>query len=105
MEDEKNWKLKLKHGLESTEYKHYTVIGDGLVGNLSDGFICKKGPAFMGIKTWATDSTESANMLKVIGEKIGFKVTGEIRIYESEPEEPPRENPFGYGINFTPYEK
>ena len=104
MEDEKNWKLKLRYGKETTPYKHFTAIGDGVVGDLVDGFECQKGPAIMAIKTWATDADESADMLRVIGGKIGFEATGKIEIYETDPEEPPKDNPFGYGINFTPYD-
>jgi len=55
----------------------------------------------MGMKTWATSSGESADMIKVIGQQIGFTVTGNIQIYETEPIQPPREKPFGYDIIFT----
>lgn len=43
-------------------------------------------------------------MICVIGERIGFVVNGDIQIYETEPTEPPRENPYGYDINFTPFD-
>jgi hypothetical protein len=104
VEDEKNWKLKLRYGKESTPYKHFTALGDGVVGNLVDGFECRKGPAVMAIKTWATDADESADMLRVIGGRIGFQASGEIQIYESDAEQPPKERPFGYDISFTPYD-
>ncbi len=104
MEDEKNWKLKLRYGKEITPYKHFTAIGDGIVGDLADGFECRKGSAFMSIKTWAADSNESADMLRVIGSQIGFEASGEIKIYETDPEQPPKENPFGYDIKFTAYD-
>lgn len=52
----------------------------------------------------ATDADELADMLRVIDSQIGFEVTGEIQIFETELEQLPRDNPFGYGINFTPYE-
>ncbi|EDP57551.1 hypothetical protein [Vibrio sp. AND4] len=42
-------------------------------------------------------------MLNVIGEQVGFHIKGKVEIYNTEPEEPPKENPFGYGIDFTPY--
>ncbi|MBY6213270.1 hypothetical protein KUV95_17110 [Microbulbifer agarilyticus] len=105
MENEKNWKLKLRYGKETTPHKHFTAIGFGVAGELSEGFKCQKGPAIMAIKTWATDADESADMLRVIGGQIGFNATGKIEIYETDPEEPPKDNPFGYGINFTPYEE
>ncbi len=105
VEDEKNWTLKLRYGKETTPYKHFTAMGDGVVGELSEGFDCEKGPAIMAMKTWAVDADESADMLRVIGGQIGFDATGEIQIYETEPEQPPKENPFGYDINLTPYDE
>lgn len=102
---EKDWKLKLKYGKLKTPYKHYTVLGDGIVGELIDGFECRPGPAWMGMKTWAESSDESADMIQVIGKKIGFEITGKIEVFETDPTEPPKENPYGYGITFTPYEQ
>ncbi|WP_206099632.1 hypothetical protein [Rheinheimera riviphila] len=105
MEEGKNWKLKLRYGKETTPYKHFTALSDGLVGDMVGGFECPKGPAIMAMKTWATDAGESADMLRVIGAQIGFEATGEIQVYETEPEQPPKDNPFGYGINFTSYDE
>jgi len=105
MKDEKNWKLKLRYGKESTPYKHFTALGDGVVGDLVDGFECRKGPAVMAIKTWATDANESADMLRVIGSRIGFLASDEIQIYETDAEQPPKDRPFGYDIRFTPYDE
>jgi len=100
-----DWKLNLRYEKTTTPYKHFTALADGVVEELVDGFECNSGPALMAMKTWANDSDESANMIKVIGKQIGFNVTGKIEIYETEPQEPPKENPFGYDINFTPYDK
>ncbi len=104
MEDETDWKLKLRYGKETTAFTHYTVLAVGVVGNLAEGFECPEGNAIMGMKTWATSSDESAEMIQNIGNQIGFEVTGEIQIYETEPEQPPKENPHGYDINFTPFD-
>ena len=103
MNDIKDWKLKLRYEKVKTPYQHFTAIGEGIVEKLADGYECPKGNAFMAIKTWATDAAESANMLRVIGSQIGFKATGKVEIYETEPKEPPKENPYGYDIQFTPY--
>jgi hypothetical protein len=100
---EKNWKLKLGYGKTKTPYKHYTAIADGIVVKLIDGFECRSGKAYMGMKTWALSTEESANMIKVIGKEIGFEVTGKIEVYSSEAVQPPNENPYGYDIKFTPY--
>lgn len=102
-ESEKDWKLKLRYGKLSTPYKHYTVIASGEAGDLVEGFDCPKGNAYMGIKVWAETIEESADMIQIIGEQIGFIVKGNIEVFESEPEQPPGEDPFGYDINFTPF--
>jgi hypothetical protein len=104
VEEEKYWKLKLRYGKETTQYIHFTVLADGVVGDLVDGYECRKGLAIMAIKTWANDAEQSVDMLRVIGRQIGFEATGEIQIYETEPEQPPKDDPFGYDINFTPYD-
>jgi hypothetical protein len=101
---EKDWKLKLRYGKLETPYKHYTALADGIVEELVEGFQCPKGNAWMAMKTWASSTGESADMIKVIGQQIGFKVTGKIEVYETEPTQPPSDNPHGYDINFTPYE-
>jgi hypothetical protein len=100
-----DWKLKLKYGKTSTPYQHFTVLADGQIGELVEGFECSSDRAWMSMKTWSTDADESADMIQVIGEQIGFKVDGKIHIYETEPDESPREKPFGYAINFEGYEK
>jgi len=99
----KDWRLKLRYGKLKTPYHHFTSLADGVVGNLDEGFSCRPGKAWMGMKTWANSTDESADMIKTIGEQIGFKVTGRIEIFETGPEEPPRENPYAYDIQFTPY--
>jgi len=100
---EKDWKLKLRYGKIKTPFKHYTAIADGIVGELIDGFDCRSGKAYMGMKTWALSTEESADMIKVIGKEIGFEVTGKIEIFSTEAIQPPKENPYGYDIVFTPY--
>ena len=57
----------------------------------------------MAMKVWATSSGESGDMIKIIGEQIGFTVTGRIQVYETEPTQSPKEKPYGYDINFTPF--
>lgn len=105
MNDEKDWKLKLRYGKLTTPYQHFTVLGDGVVGELTDGFECRPGRAWMAMKAWATDTDEAADMLRVIGEQIGFTLNGRIEVYETEPDQPPGRNPHGYDINFTPYDE
>ncbi len=98
-----DWKLKLRYGQLTTPFKHFTVLADGMVGELEDGFECPPGPAYMGMKTGASDADESADMIRAIGKQIGFEVTGKIQVITTEPNEPPGDNPRGYDIQFTPY--
>ena len=104
-EHPKDWKLKLLYGNLTTPFRHYTVIDEVVVGELSEGFSCPPGSAFMAMKTWVSSTDESANMAAVIGRQIGFTVTGDIQIYDTEPVEPPRERPFAYDIQFTPFDE
>jgi hypothetical protein len=100
---EKNWKLKLRYGVK-TPFQHFTLLADGVVGDLMDGFSCRPGKAIMAMKVWASSTDEAFDMIRTIGEQIGFTVTGRIKLYETLPDSPPRENPHGYGITFTPYD-
>jgi hypothetical protein len=59
----------------------------------------------MAMKTWATDTDESVDMIRVIGRQIGFQVDGKIEVYSTEPEQPPGNKPHGYDIRFTPYDE
>jgi hypothetical protein len=100
---DEHWKLKLRYGKLHTPFKHVTLLAEGIVGKLRDGYVCPPGDAFMGMKAWALSDEQAADMIKTIGNQIGFEVTGDIQIYDTEPSEPPRENPYGYDINFTPF--
>lgn len=99
------WKLELRYGRLVTPYTHFTAIVDGVAGELQDGFECRPGNAVMSMKTWAIDADESAHMIRVIGQQIGFSTSGKIQIYETEPEQPPGNNPHGYDIRFVPYDE
>jgi len=105
MNDEKDWKLKLRYGRLTTPFQHFTVLADGIAGDLKDGFECRPGRAWMAMKTWATDTDESTDMIRVIGKQIGFVVDGRVEVYVTEPDQPPGENPHGYDIKFTPYDE
>lgn len=86
-------------------YKHSTAIANRVAGKPQDGFECRPGNAVMSMKTWAIDTDESAHMIRVIGQQIGFSASGKIQIYETEPEQPPGHNPHGYDIRFVPYDE
>jgi len=66
-EPEPSWRLKLRKGLATTPYKHFTVLAEGRVDTaLTEGYSCPAGPAFMGLKTWSSSGDESAQMLQAI---------------------------------------
>ena len=102
MEDD--WKLKLRYGILKTPFQHFTIIANGVVHNLTEGFECKPGNSWMAMKARANNEAESADMIKGIGSELGFEVTGKIEIFSTAPDMPPRETPYGYGINFHSYE-
>jgi hypothetical protein len=102
---EKDWKLKLRYGKLQTPYKHYTLIAEGIAGNTLDDFSCRAGNAFMGIKVWAVSYDQAAEILQAVAEDQSFSLTNDIKIFDSDPQQPPAENPYGYDINFTPFKK
>ncbi|MET4084091.1 hypothetical protein ABIB40_004065 [Pedobacter sp. UYP30] len=101
--DLKNWKLKLRYGKTSTPFKHFTVIGNCEVGDLIDSHSCRPGPAYVGVKIWATVDQEAADIFFSIGKQIGFTPYDKVEIYITEAVKPPKNEPYGYDINFTPY--
>lgn len=98
---ESDWKLKLRYGQTKTNFSHYTIIADGMFGEISHGFNCRKGPDHMGIKIWAASSEQAVQIAVQTGEQIGFKCNiNKIEVYDSDPKVPPGDIPSGYGVNF-----
>ena len=93
-ESEKDWKLKLRYGKTGTHFHHYTIIGAGVANDFIEEYKCPKGNAYMGMKAWANSAEEAADMLVHIGSHLGFKITGKIEIYESDPKEAPKGKSF-----------
>ncbi len=100
----KDWKLKLRYGKLSTQFEHYALLAYGQIFDASNNENSDVGPAIMTMKVWASSHDEAFDMIRDIGEDVGFQVTGRIQLYDTDPEEPPREAPYGYDINFTTYE-
>lgn len=100
-----DWKLELRYGQLATDFSHFTVMADGVARRLPEGFACPHGPAWMAMKAWAEDASEAGHMIKLIAEQIGFTITGEVLVYDTEPNEPPQKDPHGYDIRFTPYSR
>ncbi|WP_120497530.1 hypothetical protein [Kiloniella sp. EL199] len=101
---ETDWKLKLRYGKLKTPYQHYSIISEGVVEELSEGFECPKGDAFMAMKIWAEDMEQAADLFTYVSSQIGFQIKGKLETWETDPNEPPRDNPHGYDIKFTPFE-
>ena len=101
-----NWKLKLRYGKLKTPYSHFTVMADGKTDNLNECFECPQGYAWMSMHVWATSTEQAADMMSFVSNDIGFEIREgtKILIYSTEPQKAPREEPFGYGITFTPYQ-
>ncbi|WP_207495657.1 hypothetical protein [Aridibaculum aurantiacum] len=100
---EKDWKLNLRYGKLTTPFKHYTLLAQGLVGELVEGFECRPGTAIIAMKIWALDANQAADVFQSIGGQIGYRVTHDIEVYETDPVKPPEDNPYGYDIQFTPF--
>ena len=101
---DRDWKLKLRYGKLTTPYAHFTVLADGVVEEASEVNGGREGPAWMSMNAWATSTDEAADMIVQIAPELGFRVTGRIEIYKTDPKEPPRDIPSGYDMRFTPYE-
>ena len=103
-DQEPDWKLKLRYGKLVTSFSHYTLLADGRVIKPNSDFQTMNGPSIMAMNAWATDTDEASDMIIKIGKHIGFSASGKIEIYETEPKEPPRDDPYGYQISFAPYD-
>ncbi|KCZ92980.1 hypothetical protein [Hyphomonas johnsonii] len=98
-----DWKLKLRYGQTTTDYSHFAVIADGAIVEPNADMNTQLGPCVLSLKAWATDADECADMLVAIANQVGFKIAEKIDIYATEPDEPPKDKPFGYDLRFTPY--
>jgi hypothetical protein len=98
-----DWKVELRRGRLKTPYRHFTAIAEGIAGELSQGYTCRPGRAFMVMKIWASSPDESIDMVRAKSGQIGFAPMGHIHVFGSEPELPPRDYPYLYDIDFTPF--
>ncbi len=85
------------------EFTHYTLIADGQVFEPNAEYGTEIGPCIMGMKVWATGPEQAADMVAVIGQRLGFKADGELQVFVTEPDVPVEEQPFGYDVQFTTY--
>lgn len=86
-----------------TEFTHFTLLADGHVIEPNVDFGTELGPCIMGMKVWARNAEQAADMIVDIGKQLGFHADGELQVFISEPEEPAEDQPFGYDVQFTSY--
>jgi hypothetical protein len=106
MSDDKtdsDWRLKLRYGKLTTPYIHLTLIGDGrIIRPLPvNGEVCSR--AFMRMKVWAGNNEAAQAIFLSTAPDVGFEADGQIYIYETEPDIPPRNTPVAYDIGFNLY--
>jgi len=100
----KNWKLKLRYGKLKTAFRHFTVIADGEIQASNPDFGTEAGSAaFFSITAWATDNNEAIDMVVNIGRHVGFNASGRIYVYVTDPQQPPKEQPYAPSLNFRQY--
>lgn len=98
-----DWKSLYQAGKLNTPYKHFSVIAEGVAGRDTGQYGGKPGPAFLGMRVWASSAEEARDMTRLFAERVGFALKGKIEVYDTEPIEPPRDAPHAYSIKFTPY--
>lgn len=86
-----------------TGLTHYTLLADGEVVEPNEEFGTEAGPAIMAMKVWAKDPDQAVDMIVDIGQQLGFRPSGELQVFVTEPEEPEEDEPFGYDVQFTAY--
>ena len=67
-------------------------------------FLPRLPESWMGTKIWALNADDAIAITESYGKKQGFDVTGRVLVYDTDPESPPRDNPYVYSTNFTPYD-
>ncbi len=83
---------------------HYTLMADGAIVEPPPEFEGPAGPAVMAIKAWAPDQAAAADMMISLANRLGFKITKSVDLYETEPARPAQDQPYAYDIQFTPYD-
>jgi hypothetical protein len=98
-----DWKHQFLSGRLKTSFRHFTAIVEGIAGELAGGYTCRPGHAFMTMKAWALSPDDAIDMVQAVGGGVGFVTTGHIHVFGTEPELPPKDQAFGYDLDFTPF--
>ena len=81
MEFIKDWFLKLKYGKIKTPFHHYTVLLDVFAEKEVTDYnsnVCPEGNAWMGVKVWANDADEAADIACTFARSIGLEINTSI---------------------------
>ncbi|NML66583.1 hypothetical protein HHL22_15345 [Hymenobacter sp. RP-2-7] len=97
-EEIKNWKLKLRYGKLTTIYQHFTSITEGVVAKESDYAV---GNAFMALKMWVKDDSEAIDLVSSVAKQVGFVIKDKVELFNTDPIQPPQQEPYGYDLKFT----
>lgn len=104
-ETAKNWDVLYKSGKLDTRFKHYVTLADGIASDVTRKYDVRPGHAIFSMKVWALSPEEAAQQARVFAKHAGFKFLGPIEIYKKgKVTAPPREEQYGYGIKFYPYD-
>lgn len=98
-----DWKLRLRQGQLQTPFCHFTLIAPGRSAEGDPEIDMPAGQAFIAVKCWAEDHDMAFDLVAYVAEQVGFQLEGQVELYETEPDAPPRDQPYGYDIAFTPF--
>jgi hypothetical protein len=101
----KNWKLKLRYGRAETQFCHFAIVADGEVLRPNADFQTYPGPALLTMRLWASDADQAIDMVRAVGQHLGFASTGKVYVYDAEAGEPPGDKPYCYDLKFKQYER
>ena len=59
----------------------------------------------MAIKIWSTTYDDAADLVESVAEQVEFTITGKIEIFDTAPQEPPKQNAYGYDLGFTYFQE
>ena len=104
MENEKDWKVKLRYGKLKTAFQHYSIIAPVIISEYIEEFEAKPGKAYVSMKVWVAHIDDAFEVIEDVGEQTGFKITGKIEVYETEPDSPPDVSPNVYNVKFSYYD-
>lgn len=101
----KDWKVRLRYGKLHTPYSHFTLLGAGELTNELTWNDCRPGPAILSMKIWASCQDEAFDVFRSVAHQIEFEIDDKIELYDTDPKNPPKVEPYAYDLMFTPFER